>query len=57
MGRKLYVIFGALVIGGYLFASMTGLELRRPARGTAPQGARGAHGGWSVWYSGYQGGK
>lgn len=57
MGRKLYIAFGLLVIGGYLYAGLTGLELRRPDRGTAPRGARGAHGGWSVWYSGYQGGK
>jgi hypothetical protein len=57
MGRKLYIVFGVLVIGGYLYAGLRGVELRQPVRGTAPVGARGAHGGWSVWYSGYQGGK
>ena len=55
--RKAYIAFGLLVIGGYLYAAMTGFELTRPERDRAPQGARGAHGGWSVWYSGYQGGK
>jgi hypothetical protein len=57
MARKLYIVFGVLVIGGYLYAGIRGLELSQPRRGTAPAGARGTHGGWSVWYSGHHGGK
>lgn len=56
--RKLYALFGLLVIAGYSFATLNGLELASARRKFVPQGVRGKQGGaGSIWYRGYHGGK
>lgn len=58
MLKRLYVLFAVLVIGGYAFAALRGLELSRPRKAFAPLSARGANGGVrTFWYGGYRGGK
>jgi hypothetical protein len=62
MLRVLYIVFAAIVLAGYAYASFRGLELNRPRKAFAPQSQsqsmRGAHGGSrSFWYGGYRGGK
>jgi hypothetical protein len=44
MGRVLYVLFGLLIIGGYAYASVRGMELTTARTRMAPGGVRGAHG-------------
>ena len=57
IGRALYVILALLIIGGYAYAGLRGMEFPRGEKGFAPKG-RGAHGGPGVfWYGGYRGGK
>jgi hypothetical protein len=56
--RKLYALFGILVIAGYSFAAVTGYELRTSKRKFVPQGVRGKQSsGGAVYYGGYRGGK
>ncbi len=57
--RKLYALFGFLVILGYGFVDFRGLELTPHRKQFVPHGLRSAaHGGYrSYWYSGYHGGK
>lgn len=55
-GRVLYVLFGLLVVGGYAFASLRGMELSSARTRMSPGGVRGAHTG-VFWYGGYRGGK
>jgi hypothetical protein len=56
MARALYVLLGLLIIGGYAYAGVRGLEFSRARTRLAPQGVRGAHSG-VFWYGGYRGGK
>ena len=56
MGRALYVLLGLLVIGGYAYASVRGMEMSTARTRIAPGGVRGAHTG-VFWYGGYRGGK
>jgi hypothetical protein len=56
MARALYALVALLIIGGYGYASMRGMELSRATTRMAPQGVRGAHSG-VFWYGGYRGGK
>jgi len=57
--RKLYALFGLIVILGYGFVDFRGLELTPHRKQFVPHGLRSAaHGGYrSYWYSGYHGGK
>ena len=56
--KYIYFIFGLLVVVGYAYADLRGLEFRQTKKGFVPQGVRGTHGGArSFWYSGYHGGK
>lgn len=58
MLKYLYVLFAILVIGGYGWVAVRGLELPRTRKTIAPQSVRGAHGGArTFWYGGYRGGK
>ena len=58
MLKGLYVVVALLVIGGYAYAGLRGMEVPRAKKGMVPQGARGAHGGVrTFWYGGYRGGK
>jgi hypothetical protein len=58
MLKWLYVLVAALLIGGYAYAGLQGLELSTAKKGFAPQGMRGAHGGSrTFFYGGYRGGK
>ena len=56
MGRALYVLLGLLVIGGYAYANVRGMELTSARTRMSPGGVRGAHTG-VFWYGGYRGGK
>ena len=60
MLRFLYIVFAAIVLGGYAYAGWRGLELRQARKAFAPQsqsmhGARGSS--RTFWYGGYRGGK
>lgn len=57
--RKLYSLFGILIIAGYGYLDWRGAELTPARRQFVPQGLRAAsHGGYrSFWTSGYHGGK
>jgi hypothetical protein len=58
MLKYLYVLFAILVIGGYGWVALRGMELPRTRKTIAPQSVRGAHGGArTFWYGGYRGGK
>lgn len=58
MMRRLYAIIGVLIVLGYGWVSVRGLELSQTRRGLAPQGVRGSHGGTRpLWVGGYRGGK
>jgi hypothetical protein len=58
MLRGLYVLFAVLIIGGYGYAVVRGMEPARTRKSVAPQSVRGAHGGVrTFWYGGYRGGK
>jgi hypothetical protein len=56
MARALYVLVALLIIGGYGYASVRGLEMSSAKTRLAPGGVRGAHTG-GFWYGGYRGGK
>lgn len=56
MAKAFYVLFALLVIGGYGYAGMRGLEMSSAKTRIAPGGVRGAHTG-VFWYGGYRGGK
>ena len=55
--KKLYLLFGLLVIGGYAYASWRGLELATVKKGLSAQGVRGTTGGAVYYRGGYRGGK
>jgi hypothetical protein len=57
MLKKLYALFGMLIIAGYAYAGFTGGELGRTKKGYAPPGSRGAQGSRAFWFGGYRGGK
>lgn len=58
MLKKLYALFGVLVIAGYAYAGFTGEEMGPTRKGYAPTGGRGTRGGSrAFWYGGYRGGK
>jgi hypothetical protein len=59
VARALYTVLALLIIGGFAFTTLRGLELPRAKKGmVAAQGMRGAHGGGrAFWYGGYRGGK
>lgn len=61
MLRALYILFAAVVIGGYGYAAFGGMELRRAKQAFTPQSQqtiRGARGSSrTFWYGGYRGGK
>jgi len=58
MLKYVYVLFAILVIGGYGWVAVRGMELPRTRKTIAPQSVRGAHGGArTFWYGGYRGGK
>lgn len=59
MAKVLYGILGILLIGGYVYAAVQGVELPRTRRGiVAAGGIRGTHGGARTFiYGGYRGGK
>jgi hypothetical protein len=58
MLKRLYALFAILVIGGYAFAAVRGMELPRARKTFAPQSVRGANpGARTYWYGGYRGGK
>ena len=62
MLRVLYIVFAAVVIGGYAYAGFQGMEMTRPKKGFTPQSQqssiRGARGSSrTFWYGGYRGGK
>jgi hypothetical protein len=61
MLRFLYILFAAVVIGGYAYAAFGGMELTRPKQAFTPQSQqsmRGARGtSRTFWYGGYRGGK
>jgi hypothetical protein len=58
MLRGLYVLLALLIIGGFGWANLRGVELAASKKGFVPQGMRGAHGGArTFWYGGYRGGK
>ena len=58
MLKALYALFAILVIGGYGYASIRGMEVPRARKTIAPQSVRGANGGVrTFWYGGYRGGK
>ena len=57
MYKRLFILLGILVVGGYAFASWKGLEFRHTEKSYTRNGIRGAHGGRSFWYYGYHGGK
>lgn len=56
--KKLYALFGLLVVFGYSFAVANGWEMRTSKRRFVPQSVRGKQtGGGGVFYGGYRGGK
>jgi hypothetical protein len=57
--KTLYTLFGIIIIAGYAYIDLRGLELTPQHRQFVPQGLRAAaHGGYrSYWSSGYHGGK
>ena len=57
--RALYITFALIVLGGYAYIDLRGLDLIPHKRQIVPHGLRSAaHGGYrSYWYSGYHGGK
>ena len=58
MLKALYALFAIVVIGGYGYAALQGMELPSTRKSVAPQSVRGAHGGVrTFWYGGYRGGK
>jgi hypothetical protein len=59
MLKKLYALFGVLIVAGYAYAGFTGEEFTRTKKGYAPpSGGRGTRGGSrAFWYGGYRGGK
>lgn len=61
MLRFLYILFAAVVLGGYAYAGFRGLEMTRQRKVFEPQSQqsmRGARGSSrTFWYGGYRGGK
>lgn len=58
MARRLYVLFALLVIGGYAYTVVRGLEVSPTKKGVTKQGIRGMQSGpRTFWYGGYRGGK
>ena len=60
MFGKLYTIAGGLLIGGFVFAWLTGWDFDRSEKDFVPGSARTSPGGYRsfhFWHSGYSGGK
>jgi hypothetical protein len=57
--RGLYLLFGLAVVGGYAYATWTGLESRKTKQQLSATGVRGTTGGGGVIFyrGGYRGGK
>jgi len=57
---RVYAIFGAGIVGLYLWIALTGWEPARAERGFIPQSVRSSPGGYRSYHyvhSGYHGGK
>lgn len=60
MFRKLYMLFGALVLAGYTGTELMGWEGETAMRQTIPMSVRNSPGGYRsyhFWHSGFHGGK
>lgn len=58
MLKRLYVVLALVLIGGYSFVAVRGLELSPTKKGVTTQGVRGMQSGpRTFWYGGYRGGK
>ena len=58
MLKKFYVMLALVLIGGYSFVVVRGLELSPTKKGVTTQGVRGMQSGpRTFWYGGYRGGK
>ena len=58
MLKRLYVVLALVLIGGYSFVVVRGMELSPTKKGVTTQGVRGMQSGpRTFWYGGYRGGK
>lgn len=60
MLKKVYVILGAFLVGGYTLASLRGWELESATKQPLPASVRQSPGGYRsfhFWHSGFRGGK
>ena len=58
MLKKFYVVLALVLIGGYSFVVVRGMELSPTKKGVTTQGVRGMQSGpRTFWYGGYRGGK
>jgi hypothetical protein len=60
MFAKIYAAFGAVLLAGYLTATLSGWELGSPEQERLPPSARQSPGGYRsfhFWHSGFHGGK
>ncbi|HYH07726.1 MAG TPA: hypothetical protein VEK11_11785 [Thermoanaerobaculia bacterium] len=58
MLKTLYVLLGFVIVGGYVYAAVSGMEFPRTRKSYVTGGIRGQHGsGNTYWYGGYRGGK
>jgi hypothetical protein len=58
MFRKLYLLFGVVVIATYSYTQLRGLEFPRTKKGRmTQQDLRHTSGHRSFWYTGFHGGK
>jgi hypothetical protein len=56
--KKFYMVLALVLIGGYSFVVLRGLELSPTKKGVTTQGVRGMQSGpRTFWYGGYRGGK
>jgi hypothetical protein len=60
MFTRIYAIFGSLLLGGYLVATLSGWDITSPERERLPPSVRQSPGGYRsfhFWHSGFHGGK
>jgi hypothetical protein len=60
MFTKLYAAFGALLLGGYLTATLAGWDISSPPQQRLDPSMRNSPGGYRsfhFWHSGFHGGK